>query len=110
MILQSANNYEYFLDKDDNVFAAVEIKKVQWYQWEIRHLTVSKFYEGKGYGTKLVKKAEKKAQARHNQIMNLFDDLAGEVKDQREFRTIVPHQIQRNSKRIEKLETKVFVS
>ena len=57
-VLRSAENYEYILDKNGNIIAAVEIKRVQWYQWEIRHLSVSKSYEDRGYGTKLVKKSE----------------------------------------------------
>jgi len=60
-VLDATDDYEYLLDSDDNVVAAVKIKKIQWYQWEFCHLTVNETHEGKGYGTKLIKRAEQKA-------------------------------------------------
>ena len=60
-ILELANNYEYLTDENDNIIAAVQIKKVQWYQWELCHLTVSPAHEGKEYAKRLIKEAEKKA-------------------------------------------------
>jgi hypothetical protein len=53
---------------------------------------------------------ETNAQKRHNEIMSLFDGLASEVKNSRDFRTISGQQISRNSQKIEDLETKVFGS
>lgn len=60
-VIKLSANFEYLLDKTDNVIGAIEIKKVQWYQWELCHLTVDIRFEGKGYGGKLIKKAEAKA-------------------------------------------------
>lgn len=60
-ILDAEDDYEYLVENNDNVVAAVKIKKIQWYQWELCHLTVDEGYEGKGYGTKLINRAEKKA-------------------------------------------------
>jgi N-acetylglutamate synthase-like GNAT family acetyltransferase len=57
-VLDAEDDYEYLLDNDDNVVAAVKIKKMQWYQWELCHLTVNEEHEGKGYGPKLIKRAE----------------------------------------------------
>jgi len=68
-ILTSADNYKYLVDEHDDVIAGVEIKQVQWYQWEIRHLTVTESQEGKGYGSKLVKLAEKRAKDGKVRIM-----------------------------------------
>ena len=60
-IIRSRDDYEYKIDKNDNIIAAVQIKKIQWYQWELCHLTVCLAHEGNCYGKKLIKKAEKKA-------------------------------------------------
>ena len=59
-ILSDAENYIYEYT-DDVLIACVEVKKVQWYQWEILHLSVNKNYEGRQYGRRLVAKAEEKA-------------------------------------------------
>jgi len=60
-VLNAQDNYEYLLENNDNVIAAVKIRKIQWYQWELCHLTVDEGYEGKGYGTKLINMAQQKA-------------------------------------------------
>lgn len=54
--------------------------------------------------------AEEVASKRHSELMNLFDDLAGEVKSSREERLISGNQISTNTQRIDKLEKKVFGS
>ena len=59
-ILTDEEKYEYICQKN-KVIACVEIKKVQWYQWELRHLTVSESHEGQGFAKKLLKLAEKRA-------------------------------------------------
>jgi len=46
-VLGDADNYEYE-NRDGHVVACVERKRVQWYQWEIRHLSVRKESEGRG--------------------------------------------------------------
>ena len=59
-ILKNAENYIY--EQENEVFVAcVEVKKVQWYQSEILHLSVSENYEGQGHGRRLIAKAEEKA-------------------------------------------------
>ena len=56
-ILQNAENYIY--EQENNILiACVEVKKVQWYQREILHLSVNKNYEGQEYGQRLIAKAE----------------------------------------------------
>jgi ribosomal protein S18 acetylase RimI-like enzyme len=61
-ILNTSTNYVFLKDKDkDEIIACAESKKVQWYQSEISHVSVSKLYEGQGFGKKILNKAEKKA-------------------------------------------------
>ena len=43
-----------------------------------------------------------------SEIFNLVDDLAEEIRDGREHRKITSYQITGNTRRIEKLEKKVF--
>ena len=43
-----------------------------------------------------------------SEIVNSVDVLAKEIRDEREFREISSHQTSGNTKRIEKLESKVF--
>lgn len=43
-----------------------------------------------------------------SEIVNSVDVLAAEIRDEREFREISSHQRLGNTKRIEKLESKVF--
>lgn len=38
---------------------------------------------------------EEKAQIRHDELLNLFDGLAGEVKDNEEFRLVANHRLDR---------------
>lgn len=59
-VLAKEQNYVY-LDEKSTIIACAESKKVQWYQWEICHVSVDKTYEGKELGSKILKLAEKKA-------------------------------------------------
>ncbi|MFZ0581267.1 MAG: GNAT family N-acetyltransferase [Candidatus Acidiferrales bacterium] len=45
----------------EKVVACVEVKKVQWYQSEICHLSVNESHENKGLGKRLIRLAEAKA-------------------------------------------------
>lgn len=58
--LARENDYVY-LEEGGKIIACAESKKVQWYQWEICHVSVDKFFEGKGMGSRILKMAEKKA-------------------------------------------------
>ncbi len=60
MILDRTDDFIYELE-DDAVVACIEAKKVQWYQWEVCHLTVAPKNEEKGLGSKMIQKAEEKA-------------------------------------------------
>ncbi len=59
-VLLNKDNYSYLLESE-NLIACAESKRVQWYQWEICHISVAKQYEGKGNGSKVLKLAEIKA-------------------------------------------------
>jgi RimJ/RimL family protein N-acetyltransferase len=60
MILDRAGDFLYEL-KDDSVIACVEARKVQWYQWEVCHLTVDQDHECQGYGGLMIHRAEDEA-------------------------------------------------
>lgn len=94
------NDLEKFATKKDleRFVTKDEFKK----EFQIQNILINEKFE------ELKNEIEDKAVARHNEIFKLVDGLAGEVKDNRVFRTIVGHQISQNSQRIEKLEKKVF--
>ena len=43
---------------NDKLVACAETKKVQWYQWEILHVSVEANEEGKGYASKILRQVE----------------------------------------------------
>ncbi len=57
-ILKDHKNYISIPSEDGDVIACIEIKKVQWYQCEIRHLAVHEKHERRGLATSLMSKAE----------------------------------------------------
>jgi N-acetylglutamate synthase-like GNAT family acetyltransferase len=60
MVIEKKDNYVYLLE-DSKLIACAESKKIQWYQWEISHVSVSNKVEGKGIGSKILAMAEKEA-------------------------------------------------
>jgi ribosomal protein S18 acetylase RimI-like enzyme len=56
-ILSAADNYLFEMDDENKVLCCIECKKVQWYQFEVCHLTVSPSYREGGYGQKILDKA-----------------------------------------------------
>lgn len=68
MILEHKENYVYF-EKDGELIACAESKKVQWYQWEICHVSVAKKFERKGKGTEILLLAENKAKKGNARIL-----------------------------------------
>jgi RimJ/RimL family protein N-acetyltransferase len=59
-IMNRSGNFIYEL-KDGDVVAGIEVKKVQWYQWEVQHLTVAEQHERRGYGKLMLRRAEDRA-------------------------------------------------
>jgi len=60
-ILEHEDRYLFRLGEDSSVLGAVEVKRVQWYQCEIDHLSVDPSAKRQGVGTMLVKAAEDRA-------------------------------------------------
>jgi GNAT superfamily N-acetyltransferase len=56
-VLAAADDYEYEV-RDNHVVGCVERRRVQWYQWEVRHLSVSPDFEGKGVAFAVYRRAE----------------------------------------------------
>jgi GNAT superfamily N-acetyltransferase len=61
-VMREASNYEYEV-RGGEIVACVERKKVQWYQWEICHLSVPPDWEGKGVAFAVYERAEAAARA-----------------------------------------------
>lgn len=61
-ILESAANYDFEV-REGRVVACVECKKVQWYQWEVRHLSVQCSCEGQGLAYLVYSRAQARSQA-----------------------------------------------
>lgn len=63
-----AELYEYEV-LDGKVVACVQRKELQWYHWEICHLSVAPECEGKGLAFKVYKRAEDKAIANNVRLL-----------------------------------------
>lgn len=57
-ILKDSDSY-VFIEDENKVIGCAEIKKVQWYQWELSHVSVKK--DGNGWGRRIIQNAEKLA-------------------------------------------------
>jgi len=62
-VLEHADNYHCRFSAADEVVGCVEVKKVQWYQTEICHLTVAASETRKGHAKALLCEAERVARA-----------------------------------------------
>lgn len=60
-VLEAAGNYICRLSSDSRLIGVVEVKRVQWYQCEIDHLSVRADAEGQGVGSWLLKSGEDRA-------------------------------------------------
>ena len=67
-VLESASEYE-LEEHGGRVIACVQRRRVQWYQWEICHLSVHKDWEGRGIGHKLYLRAATFAQQHGARIL-----------------------------------------
>lgn len=63
-VLEHAHNYLCRYSEAGEVIACVEVKKVQWYQTEILHLTVAASHECQGHAKSLLCEAERAARAK----------------------------------------------
>jgi len=62
-ILSAGGQFLYRSGSKDPIIACVELKKVQWYQFEVCHLTVHPDYKRQGHGKSLIEEAEQRAVA-----------------------------------------------
>lgn len=60
-VLEHRNNYLIRLDAIDQVAACAELKKVQWYQFELLHVTVASSSHRQGHARALVAEAATRA-------------------------------------------------
>jgi len=81
-VLAEAVNYRCVLSDAGEVIACVEIKKIQWYQCEVLHLTVSGAHERKGHGKALLCEAERVARSQNARVLQctIRDDNIGSRK------------------------------
>lgn len=68
-VLAESLDYRLKLSDTGEVVACVQIKKVQWYQFELLHLTVAAAAERQGHGKALVCEAERVSRAGNARIL-----------------------------------------
>lgn len=68
-VQKEAENYIYRLSEAGELIACVEVKKVQWYQAEVLHLTVAEAHERKGHAKALLCEAERVARANGARVL-----------------------------------------
>lgn len=68
-VLDHADDYLFRLSAVQKVVACVEVKKVQWYQAEVLHLTVAEGEEGKGHAKALLSSAETRAREKGVRVL-----------------------------------------
>lgn len=68
-ILNEAADYLFRLSETGEVIACVQVKKVQWYQAEVLHLTVAEACERKGHAKKLLCEADHLARTKGARIL-----------------------------------------
>lgn len=60
-VLDYQENYLVRLNRSGEVIACAELKKVQWYQFELLHLTVSQQHHQQGHARSLITEARDRA-------------------------------------------------
>ena len=68
-ILEAAENYLYRVSDRGEVIACVELKRVQWYQFEVAHLTTASAEARRGYARELLTLVEERAKARGCRVL-----------------------------------------
>lgn len=68
-VIAEASDYIFRLSESGEVTACVQVKKVQWYQAEVLHLTVAEAYEGMGHAKSLLCEAEHVARIKSARIL-----------------------------------------
>lgn len=81
-VMSQAEDYLCRLSDDGEVIGCVQIKKVQWYQYEVLHLTVGYGHERRGHAKALLEDAEALGRARRARILQCtirFDNVASKA-------------------------------
>ncbi|MBE9526356.1 MAG: GNAT family N-acetyltransferase [Proteobacteria bacterium] len=68
-IMDSKDNYLFEADDNDEVVSCIECKKVQWYQFEVCHLTVNPKHRRNGHGKKILLKAISHSKANRGRVI-----------------------------------------
>jgi N-acetylglutamate synthase-like GNAT family acetyltransferase len=68
-VLDHADDYLFRLSPAGTVVACVEVKKVQWYQAEVLHLTVADAEVGKGHAKALLASAVTRAREKGTRLL-----------------------------------------
>lgn len=68
-VLKHADTYLWRTNEDGTVVACVQVKAVQWYQWEISHLSVGKNFLRRGHARGLLQAAEAHAVAGNARLL-----------------------------------------
>lgn len=80
-ILNKKKNYIYEL-LDGKVIGTIRIKKIQWYQAELLHLSVKEEHRGKGLAYRLIQQGEKLAKEKGAKIIQctIREENIGSIK------------------------------
>lgn len=68
-VLQEADDYRFTAAESGEVVACVQIKRVQWYQFEVCHLTVAAGNERKGTAKALLRDVERVARSKDARLL-----------------------------------------
>ena len=68
-ILGTADNYLYEINEKNEVLCCIECKKIQWYQFEVCHLTVNPNHRNNGLGQKILDKAIKYSKSNNGRVI-----------------------------------------
>lgn len=68
-VLNEKEDYILRASSSGDVIACVQVKKVQWYQCEVLHLTVAAGHESQGHGRALLTDVEKIANSRSARVL-----------------------------------------
>lgn len=69
IVLKNANQYLYLTTENNELKACIECKIVQWYQYEVCHLTVHPEHRRKGLGTEILRIAEMYAKENNGRVI-----------------------------------------
>ena len=69
LVMQEADDYRHTATDSGEILACVQVKRVQWYQFEVCHLTVAAGSERKGLAKELLYDVERFARLMHARVL-----------------------------------------